>query len=189
MEATAPMSIVQSTVYAIQRSTIGFSRMISSPAFFRVIKLTMTKNRMPSPDFVIVKNAPAPSPVGANTSFTAFFIPTVVLMLKNVQTSCGSRAIPCITRTAAPTFSARKKIHANETRQNVITTLTIAGIRHFSCNGFVARPTHWYNPWIKPQATKCQPAPCQTPLTKKVSIRFRWILGKATRLPPSGMYI
>ena len=146
MVATAPMSIVQSTVYAIQRSKIGFSRMISSPDFFRVIRLMMTKSRMPSPDFVIVKNAPAPSPVDANTSFTAFFIPTVVLMLKNVLTSCGSRAIPCIIASALLALPARKKIHANETRQNVITTLTVAGIRSFSCNGLVARPTHWYSP-------------------------------------------
>lgn len=144
MEAIAPMSIVQSTTYAIQRSTIGFSRMISSPGFFRVIKLMMTKT-ISKKNVTAIFFKPNPELVSAKTSLKCILHSVIGLSGFRSTNSDGMFVIFLIMRTASPALPALKKIHAKVTRQNVMMILTATGTRNFSCNGLVARPAHWYD--------------------------------------------
>ena len=87
----------------------------------------------------------------------------------------------------------RKKIHAKHTTLNVDDAVPGASQRRRGSLDEAGRSRHQRSatsavPWIAPQATNVQPAPCQRPPISIVSIRFRYVASRPPRLPPSGMY-
>ena len=100
---------------------------------------------------------------------------------------------PVIRSQAVAKLSARKKIHARQTTLNVSRRMTMRAPSSVSRGSTYpgrsrrqrsnASPT----PWMPPQTMNVHPAPCQSPPSSIVSIRFRYVISLPFRLPPSGM--
>lgn len=92
---------------------------------------------------------------------------------ENESSSDGAHKIFLIARNASSKLSMRKKIHAKETSANVTRILSSGGRRNRLRTGAKSLCAHWKTPCKSPQNTKFRCAPCQTPLTKNTTRRFR----------------
>ena len=99
------------------------------------------------------------------------------------------------TAPASENEEARKKTQARQTTLNV--TIRRAQIRN-GVSGGSGRPSAVRRsrrqcsktsavPWIPPHTTNVHDAPCQSPPSSIVSIRFTYVRALPFRFPPSGM--
>ncbi len=84
--------------------------------------------------------------------------------------------------------SARKKIHARHTRWKVTIRRTNSGAVDASPRAARRRSRASPAPWMAPQTTNVQAAPCHSPPKTIVSSRLRWVRRDGPELPPNGMY-
>jgi hypothetical protein len=74
---------------------------------------------------------------------------------------------------AVERFGERKKTHARQTTWKVRNQASHAGRRNPAQRSRAQRSTLSAVPWMPPQITNVQAAPCQRPPSSMVSIRFR----------------